>query len=140
MENCHQLRRSRYSTLREPRLIEFKFGERVARAARSRRFHCCRCNLILEFRNKKRLPSCATDVTSISRSSFLPSEYSPRTLSPDRVADLSQELAPLNPCDDAFQLSQNNVCSLSHHRLTRRLNDPAPTGVSQCGSRQHRRS
>jgi len=28
--------------------------------------------LILEFRNKKLLPSCATDVTSISRSSVLP--------------------------------------------------------------------
>jgi hypothetical protein len=45
-------------------MIEFKFGERVARAARSRRFHCCRCNLILEFRNKKRLPSCATDAAA----------------------------------------------------------------------------
>jgi hypothetical protein len=31
--------------------------------------------LILEFRNKKPLPSCATDVTSISRSSVLPPEY-----------------------------------------------------------------
>jgi hypothetical protein len=58
LRNCHQLRRSRYSILREPRLIEFKFGERVAGAARSGRFHCCRCNLIPEFRNKKRLPSC----------------------------------------------------------------------------------
>jgi hypothetical protein len=35
-------------------MIEFKFGERVARATQSRRFHCCRCNLILEVRNKKR--------------------------------------------------------------------------------------
>jgi ABC-type uncharacterized transport system substrate-binding protein len=31
--------------------------------------------LILEFCNKKMLPSCATDVTSISRSSVLPPEY-----------------------------------------------------------------
>src|SRR5260370_8149327 len=50
-------------------------GSGLARGARFRRFHCCRCNLILEFRNKKLLPSCATDVTSISRSSVLPPEY-----------------------------------------------------------------
>src|SRR3954447_27108 len=38
LENCYQLRRLRYSTLREPRLIKFKFSERVVRggARRSR--------------------------------------------------------------------------------------------------------
>jgi len=40
--------------------------------------------LILEFRNKKPLPSCATDVTSISRSSVLPPEYL-QALSNERV-------------------------------------------------------
>jgi hypothetical protein len=33
-ENRYQLRRVRYSTLREPRLIKFKFSERVVRGAR----------------------------------------------------------------------------------------------------------
>jgi hypothetical protein len=70
------LRHHRCSTLRERRLIKFKFrNELFARCARFRRYHCCRCNLILEFRTKKLLPSCATDVTSISRSSVLPPEY-----------------------------------------------------------------
>src|SRR5216684_7131834 len=33
LENRYQLRRVRYSTLREPRLIKFKFSERVVRGA-----------------------------------------------------------------------------------------------------------
>ena len=36
LENRYQLRRVRYSTLREPRLIKFKFSERVVRGARRR--------------------------------------------------------------------------------------------------------
>jgi hypothetical protein len=39
--------------LNSAREIKFKFRKRVARVAGFRRFHCCRCNLILEFRNKK---------------------------------------------------------------------------------------
>jgi hypothetical protein len=42
LENRYPLRRVRYSTLREPRLIKFKFIERVvrgARAARPKRAH-----------------------------------------------------------------------------------------------------
>jgi hypothetical protein len=74
-EKRYWLRHHCCSTPRERRLIKFKFRKRVARVARFKRFHCCRCNLILEFRNKKGLPSCATDVTSISRSSVLPPEY-----------------------------------------------------------------
>jgi len=48
LENRYQLRRVRYSTLREPRLIKFKFSERVVRGARAAeaRAHCCRCSLI----------------------------------------------------------------------------------------------
>jgi hypothetical protein len=34
LENRYQLRRVRYSTLCEPRLIKFRFSERVVRAAR----------------------------------------------------------------------------------------------------------
>lgn len=34
LENRYQLRRVGYSTLREPRLIKFKFSERVVRGAR----------------------------------------------------------------------------------------------------------
>jgi hypothetical protein len=37
LENRYQLRRVRYSTLREPRLIKFKFSERVVRVAARRR-------------------------------------------------------------------------------------------------------
>jgi hypothetical protein len=37
LENRYQLRRVRYSTLREPRLIKFKFSERVVRRARAAR-------------------------------------------------------------------------------------------------------
>jgi hypothetical protein len=74
-EKRYWLRHHCCSTPREGRLIKFKFRKRVARVARFRRFHRCRCNLILEFRNKKLLPSCAADVTSISRSSVLPPEY-----------------------------------------------------------------
>ena len=37
LENRYQLRRVRYSTLREPRLIKFKFSERVVRGARAAR-------------------------------------------------------------------------------------------------------
>jgi hypothetical protein len=37
LENRYQLRRVRYSTLREPRLIKFKLSERVVRAARKGR-------------------------------------------------------------------------------------------------------
>src|SRR5882757_6825673 len=36
LENRYQLRRVRYSTLREPRLIKFKFSERVVRGVRRR--------------------------------------------------------------------------------------------------------
>src|SRR3984893_13045781 len=36
LKNRYQLRRVRYSTLREPRLIKFKFSERVVRGARRR--------------------------------------------------------------------------------------------------------
>jgi len=50
LENRYQLRRVRYSTLREPRLIKFKFSERVirgVRAARPKRAPTvCRCSLI----------------------------------------------------------------------------------------------
>src|SRR5882724_7916106 len=56
LENRYQLRRVRYSTLREPRLIKFKFSERVVRGARGAaeaRAHCCRCSLILEPRSKQ---------------------------------------------------------------------------------------
>jgi hypothetical protein len=74
-EKRYWLRHHCYSTPRERRLIKFQFRKRTAPIARFRRFHCCRCNLILEFRNKKLLPGCATDVTSISRSSVLPPEY-----------------------------------------------------------------
>jgi hypothetical protein len=37
LENRYQLRRVRYSTLREPRLIKFKFSEQVIRGARAAR-------------------------------------------------------------------------------------------------------
>ena len=37
LENRYQLRRFHYSTLREPRLIKFKFSERVVRGARAAR-------------------------------------------------------------------------------------------------------
>src|SRR4030081_3459666 len=37
LENRYQLRRLRYSTLREPRLTKFKFSERVVRGARAAR-------------------------------------------------------------------------------------------------------
>jgi hypothetical protein len=37
LENRYRLRRVRYSTLREPRLIKFKFSERVVRGARAAR-------------------------------------------------------------------------------------------------------
>jgi hypothetical protein len=50
LENRYQLRRVRYSTLREPRLIKFKFSERVVRGARAARPKraptVCRCSLI----------------------------------------------------------------------------------------------
>src|SRR6266481_5916991 len=49
LENRYQLRRVRYSTLREPRLIKFKFSKRVvrrARAARPKRAPTVRCSLI----------------------------------------------------------------------------------------------
>ena len=52
LENRYQLRRIRYSTLREPRLIKIKFSERVirrARAARPKHAHCCICSLIWNF-------------------------------------------------------------------------------------------
>jgi hypothetical protein len=52
LENRYQLRRVRYSTLREPRLIKFKFSEQVirgARTARPKRAHRCRCSLIWNF-------------------------------------------------------------------------------------------
>src|SRR3981189_3549975 len=52
-EKLSSLRHRCYSTPRERRLIKFKFRKRAARVARFRRFHCCRCNLILEVRNKK---------------------------------------------------------------------------------------
>src|SRR3981189_1567822 len=39
--------------LNSAREIKFKVRKRVARVARFMRFHCCGCNLILEFRNKK---------------------------------------------------------------------------------------
>src|SRR5712672_3455278 len=37
LENRYQLRRLRCSTLRDPRLIKFKFSQRVVRGARARR-------------------------------------------------------------------------------------------------------
>src|SRR3981189_3450140 len=52
-EKLSSLRHRCCSTPRERRLIKFKFRKRTARVARFRRLHCCRCNLILEFRNKK---------------------------------------------------------------------------------------
>jgi hypothetical protein len=39
--------------LNSAREIKFKVRKRVARVARFMRFHCCGCNLILEFRSKK---------------------------------------------------------------------------------------
>jgi|tagenome__1003787_1003787.scaffolds.fasta_scaffold20986737_7 hypothetical protein len=52
LENRYQLRRVRYSTLSEPRLIKFKFSEGVVRGARGAaeaRAHGCRCSLIWNF-------------------------------------------------------------------------------------------
>jgi hypothetical protein len=51
-EKRNWLRHHYCSTPRERRLIKFKFRKRAVRVAMFRRFHCCRCNLILAFRNK----------------------------------------------------------------------------------------
>ena len=55
LENRYQLRRIRYSTLREPRLIKLKFSERVVRAARPKRTPTVADVLDLESRSKQLL-------------------------------------------------------------------------------------